>query len=474
MPTLEERRQAALAQRRAQPDLASQMMGVGEFQSPTSDTGEILTLEQRRQRVLDSQNRPSVSGSPFGQMTASRFLGNVANVPDVAAGLSDRALNAAALPAQYLGQGLAALDTRDFSQFQAPEPVFNPPPLGADYVSGPSGDDLMGAVQRVGEGAAALRTGDFSQFHPDPAENQRQRIAQLREENPSMAMAANISGDVLTLLAGRAPLAKGRALNELQFAKGSKTAAEASARLRATSSGLAEAVPDIALSPTVSAALQTISKGKNFKWLANRVGRSAEAGLEGLFLSALNGQADPYTTAGITAATQAGSSLLLGGVSKMLSGGTLGVAGNLVVASAIAGGAVQLLKSGTLGGDDYILPSLESGFNKTLIGLGLGTVAMLAGQGRITGGLPVARFPEVMDMITSIGRGTYTSLVTEMSEDPAVNAVLTKISQDPEYFTPAQMRRLDRARIDSNVSFSETINDMMNDRDFAQKFERLR
>lgn len=460
MPTLEERRQAALA---------AQLEDIDESPNATN-SGERLTLEQRQERARQAQaSRGSVSGNPYLQMTADRFLGNIANVPDLAAGVAARGVNALAMPAQYLGQALAAGDMGDFRQFQTPNSVIPAPPLGADFVPGPSGEDLMGAVQRVGEVAAALRTGDFSQFQPDAAENQRQRIAQLREENPQAAMLANISGDVLTLLTGRAPLAKTRGLQELNFAKGATQSAAAAKTLKAT-----ENLQDVALAPSVVSALKTVAKGKNVRWLANRVGRAGEAGLEGLVISALNGEADPYTTAGITAGTQAGSSLLLGGVGKMLSGGPLGIAGNLVIASAVAGGAVQLLKSGTLGGNDYILPSMESGFNKTLLGLGLGVVASLAGQGRITGGFPVKLLPDIADSITAIGRGSFTSMVTEMSEDPAVNTVLSKIAEDPEYFTPAQMRRLDRARINENISFSDTINDMMSDRDFARKFEELR
>lgn len=231
---------------------------------------------------------------------------------------------------------------------EQPEPIFNPPALGQEYVPGPSGDDLMGAVQRVGETAGALRTGDFSQFGEDPAESQRLRQIQLAEENPSAALAATISGDVLTLLTGRAPIAKARGLQELGASTRFKNAVEAAKDL-----GAAERVShlnSVSLAPNVKAVLTNLTRdGSRFKWLANRSGRATEAGLEGMVLSALNGEADPYTTAGIAVGTQAGSSLLLAGGGKMFSGGVTNSLKNLVVASAVTGGAFQLLKSGTIG-----------------------------------------------------------------------------------------------------------------------------
>ena len=486
MPTLEERRQAALvqlSQNAATPDVMAQMADIDEMPSATTDTGQRLTLEQRQQRAVDARRTSPVSGSPYGQMTADRFLGNVANIPDVVGGLGARAVNAFAAPFQMAGQFVGASETGDWSQFQTPQSVIPAPPLGAEFVPGPSGEDLMGGVQRLGEGAALVSqipqmgNRDIMQFERnpasgipnDPAENQRQRIMQLREENPQLSMLSNISGDVLTLIAGRAPFAKTRGLQELNFAKGATKSAAAAKTLRAT-----EDLQDIALAPSVVSALKIAASGKNVRFLTNRLGRAAEAGAEGLLISALNGEADPYTTAGVVAGTQAGSSLLLGAVGKMTSGGPLGVVGNLVVASAVAGGGVQLLKSGTLGGDDYILPSVESGFNKVLGGLFLGLVAGIAGQGRITSGFPVKLIPDIADSITAIGRGAFTSMVTEMSQDPAVEAVLNKVVENPEYFTPAQLRRLDRARINDDISFSETINDMMSDRDFFLKYEKIR
>ena len=106
----------------------------------------------------------------------------------------------------------------------------------------------------------------------------------------------------------------------------------------------------------------------------------------------------------------------------------------------------------------------------------LGLLGSIAGMGRISGprSTGLVGGAQIADIITSIGRGAYTSMVTERMQDPAVDAVLNKVVQDPEYFTPAQLRRLDRARINDDISFSDTINDMMSDRDFAQKFEALR
>jgi len=431
----------------------------------------MATLEERRQRAIENRRAPvGENSAPFREMTANRFLGNLANVPDLAANLGARAINYAAKPFDIAAQFAAASANGNFSEFQNPPPLIDTPPIGQDFVPGPSGEDLMGVVQRVGEVAGAVRTLDFDHFVDDPAEYQRQRQLTLAEENPSKAIAANISGDLLTLLTGRAPISSARGLSQLQFAKQSQLAA-ASANTAKTAAQLEGS--SVALAPDVVAGLRAVGRGKNFKFLMNRLGRAGEAGVEGLTLAALNGEADPMTTAGFAAGTQAGSSLLLAGVSKILTGGPLGVAGNLVVASAVGGGLVQFLKSGTFGGEDYILPSLESGFDKTLIGLALGATASILGQGRITSGFPVKMIPDIADSITVLGRGSLMSVVTEWMEDPAVAAVMNKVQTNPDYFTPTEQRRLDRAFKDENISMSETINDLMQNKDFAERYNNL-
>lgn len=440
------------------------------------------TLTQRRRAALSRGQLNPQPISPTAEMTAGRFLDNMANVPDLAANVGARAANLLAEPFQRLPSQVDNI-LHPFGHFgdeprdpmalpEQPEPIFNPPALGQEYVPGPSGDDLMGAVQRVGETAGALRTGDFSQFGEDPAESQRLRQIQLAEENPSAALAATISGDVLTLLTGRAPIAKARGLQELGASTRFKNAVEAAKDL-----GAAERVShlnSVSLAPNVKAVLTNLTRdGSRFKWLANRSGRATEAGLEGMVLSALNGEADPYTTAGIAVGTQAGSSLLLAGGGKMFSGGVTNSLKNLVVASAVTGGAFQLLKSGTIGGNDYILPSMESGFDKTLLGIAAGTALTAAGQGRVTGGFPVQMLPSIADSISAIGRASFVSIVGEMSEDPAVEAVMSKVRTNPNYFTPAEIRRLDRAVRSEDVSMSDTINDLMRNQDFAKRFEEI-
>ncbi len=210
--------------------------------------------------------------------------------------------------------------------------------------------------------------------------------------------------------------------------------------------------------------------------LMNRLGRVGETGLEGFTLAALNGQADPLETAAYAAGTQAAGSVLLGGMTGLLSGGPTKAGTKLAISAVAIGAMMQIFKAATPAGNESpveVLSSLDAGFNKVALGLAAGVVSGAAGMGRVTNRFPVTALPQVADMITSMPRAATLSVLTQILEDPAAEAVVNKISTDPGYFDPASLRRIERAFVDEKVNISTTIEDLMNNREFRQKFEAL-
>jgi hypothetical protein len=380
---------------------------------------------------------------------------------DMAANVGAQTANQIARPVQRAAEGVAALRTGDFNQF-APNPQVIPVPenITDDFVRGPTGDELMGGVQRIGEGAAALVNRDFTQFQPDAAKQQRERIEQIVKEDPRAAFFGNISGDILTLMTGRAPLANARGRAQVLSQRLGQRAASQSG--------------PIALAPNVSSALKNVTaNSRSARTLMNRAGRAAETGLEGMVLSALNGQADPMETFGFAAGTQAAGSLLLAGTAGLLSGGPQKAALKLGISAAAIGSAVQLVKSSTPGGRDFILESAETGFNKVALGLAAGMVSGAAGMGRVTGGFPTRALPGIADTITAMPRAATLSVMTEILDDPAAEAVVMRLATNPEYFNATARRQLQRAMDVESVSMSQTIENLMQDEDFRKKFEAL-
>lgn len=414
--------------------------------------------KEEAQRVFNSFQRPfSETSSPnysgpqsFMQGAAARLTNNMANVPDLAANLGARAMNLATDPLRRDVNKLPGVD------MQQP---FNPPAFGQDYVPGPTGADLQGAVQRVGEGAAAIATGDFNQFSQDPVQDQRELNERMREENPFAYFAGGISGDILTLVTGRAPIAKSRGLANLSNQQKVKMLNKAEKA-------------DISLAPTVSEVLDlSTRRSSSFRTLLNRAGRAGEAGAEGFVLAALNGEADPVETMGFAAGMQGAGSLALSGIGNLVSGGFTKAGLKIGTASFAIGSLIQMANSSLRDGNDFVLDSMESGYSKVLLGLAAGAVSGLSGYGRVTKNFPTSAGPKIADMITSMPRAAVNSLLTEAMEDPATMSVVKKLAINPNYFSPEATRRLERGYLNGN--FRNELESLMLNDDFRRQFEAI-
>lgn len=465
MPTIGE----LLRQQQPQPGMNADRVRAVLAQSvpPSIAASEAMAgNRQQRRDFIDT------SGSAFGQAFADRFAGNVANIPDVVANLGAGVVNQAAEPFQKVAafgkqmfsgdRPTPGTDVRTAPASQI-TPLIRTPTLGQEFVPGPTSSDILGGVQRLGEGAAALRTMNFGQFQPDASAQQQARTELMAQQSPVASILGTISGDVMTMITARAPIAAARGSAQLNAIQAAKLAEKGG-------------IP-IALAPTVKSALQSATvNSKATATLLNRVGRIGEAGLEGFTLAALNGQADPLETAAFAAGTQAAGSVLLSGMTGLLSGGPTRAGAKLAISAVAIGAMMQIFKAATPAGDNNpteVLSSLGTGFDKVALGLAAGVLSGAAGMGRVTNRFPVTALPQVADMISSMPRAATISIMTEILEDPAAEAVVTKLSTDPMYFDPSSMRRLERAFIDEKVSLSGTIDDLMNNREFRQKFEAL-
>jgi len=416
----------------------------------------VANREQQRQAV-------DTSGSAMMQGMASRLAGNVANIPDVLANIAARSVNNAAQLPDFMNPANYQRGGGDVRNFQQPETLIPVPTLGQETIPGPTGSDLLGLAQRGGELAGAIRTGDFSQFRPNAGAQQQARTEAMQQQSPTSFWLGQIGGDMMTMLTARAPIASARGNAQLAAISAAKAAEKGGT--------------SIALAPSVAAALKSATvNSKSTATLMNRLGRVGETGLEGFTLAALNGQADPLETAAYAAGTQAAGSVLLGGMTGLLSGGPTKAGTKLAISAVAIGAMMQIFKAATPAGNESpveVLSSLDAGFNKVALGLAAGVVSGAAGMGRVTNRFPVTALPQVADMITSMPRAATLSVLTQILEDPAAEAVVNKISTDPGYFDPASLRRIERAFVDEKVNISTTIEDLMNNREFRQKFEAL-
>jgi hypothetical protein len=212
------------------------------------------------------------------------------------------------------------------------------------------------------------------------------------------------------------------------------------------------------------------SKNESMEWLANRAGRTTEAGIEGAVLGIMN-SSDPVELASYAAGTQAAGSAALGILGGLTSGGPMKAGGKMALAAASAAGLIQVFKSATPGGDDWILPTIEGGFNKVAATVGIGMLSGLVGSGRLTSPKLTAA---VADQITAAQRSGLYSVLSDAREDRRIETVVNRLASNPDYFGTTAARRMERAFRNPNISITGVVDDLMeSDREFRTKYMAL-
>lgn len=324
----------------------------------------------------------------------------------------------------------------------------------------PKGQELMASANQLGQSAAALTNWDASQFQ-NPFEAEALKSEAVGQEHPVAFPVGRAVGEIAGL---RSPVARARSLAEMNAIElGTKYRALAQVANEAgTLKGFryAETIPD--------AFRAAVAESKGFSSLMNRAQRAAETGLEGAAISILEG-GDPLETAAYAAGGQAAGSVLLGGLTGLFSGGPLKAGAKIALSAASVGAILQTVKSLAPGGQDYSLESIESGFNKVGLGIAAGVLSGLAGAGRF----PIKAVPAISDYLTAMPRAASMAVLHDALNDTRTETVIQKLSTDPDYFGPAAARRLERAFRNPNISISGVIDDLMEARDFRNKFNAL-
>lgn len=395
--------------------------------------------QQADETPAEQPQEPVGTFQAIGRAGVDSFMNNILGIPEALA-------NVPPSPTQLGGQIADRLNP-----FNVPsrEDIANP------QIEQPRSmlEDITGSRELPLPDAGDVRAGVRTVTQGQPFGEARQAVsaeeARMREEAPIASGVGGALGDAATLLTGRAPLVRG-------------------AQRRATARA-AEPVQQLpaGLRRTFNRALNS----KSMKGLANRAGRSVEAGLEGAALAVLQ-DGDAAETAAFAAGGQAAGSLALAGIPST-GKGALGLMGAALGVTAI----IQLTKSATPGGNDFILPSIEAGFDKVKWALAMGAMAGLAGAGRIRG-KTAEDLPLLMDGLTAVPRGAVISLIEDWRAEQAegqnrIEPVINKLASDPEYFQPAHRRRLERAIKSGQKPISSTIDDLMEIRSFRRRFEAL-
>lgn len=303
----------------------------------------------------------------------------------------------------------------------------------------PEANELAAAGRALEMATGAITRGEvpeFGRLFTEARGRIEQEEIRERQESPIASTLGRTTGDIATLLAGRAPI---------------RAAAAGAAPARA-----AETV-ELGAQTILGNALKGLGRGAK-----KTAGRAARTGAEAAFLATLQ-DADPAEAGAIAAAIETGAAPLRGGI-KFLTTSKLGTA-------LLLGGFVSLgIQQFTPGGLNRILPTLEEVNKKAFLAVLLG-----AGAGAVTGEIP-ERFagPAFGKLATVVKRGALLSLLNSAISDPVRTApVIQKFSEDPDFFGPQAKRLLTRAINTEKIDVRTTVERLMENRQFRRRFEAL-
>lgn len=244
---------------------------------------------------------------------------------------------------------------------------------------------------------------------------------EMRSAHPVAAATGDVTADIASLFLSRRSAKVGNIMRRFETRMGAGEAATASKSL----------VDDL------SQSLQRPA----FRALARGAGRAVETGVEAAVLDILKDPAaDPLETAAIAAGAQLVGSGALGSAQGLLSGGPTRAGLKVAVAAASTMGLLQLLKSATPGGRDRILESMEGGYDKVALALGLGAASAAIGFTRYGRGNTALseQTRNLLDGMATTHRGITLSLLTRWNDaDPdereTIEKVLAEVAKDPYY-----------------------------------------
>jgi hypothetical protein len=265
-------------------------------------------------------------------------------------------------------------------------------------------------------------------FVPGTAEDQFARSAQLRQQFPWTTTGVEIGTDVANALALRQGAVGPMRRHEQRLVERAEKAAWERTN-----------VPPLPKSQTRSDYWTKKVDSPAFLKFAKGSGRIGEATVEGVVISAIN-DGDPITTG----AMAFGGQTLLGSTLALASphGPTSSKMLNVGAKAAAAGVLVHLLTDG------FVLPDLETGFDKVKLGLGAALLAGMAGGGRLRTQNFTVNAPRVLDAVASAPRVALISIADKYQRsDTTMQQRMTRVldGMAKNAFTPEQMDALSRA-----------------------------
>jgi len=404
---------------------------------------------------------PDTFAKTAGSFALNRYLDNILNIPHAIGKQGGKLLAGASAGLQTLPQVPGLIDEGGLGAVKGEfdrrteEEMGKFPANLHELIPQPTSLGVQAAAQTIPGTFDPLQREGFADRFSGNREQLLEELMRAQEASPAGATTGNITGDVATLLTGRGPLARGSAQRRLAATPKKPPPAEG----------------------TVAHAIDRVINTSVVQGLKSGGIKVGETGLEGAVLAALN-DTDPLTMALMAGGSQAaGSTLLnLSGIGPIARGKWGKGAIALTVSAGTTAGIMQMFKSATPGGKDYILESIESGYDKVTALLILGALSGIAGAGRMPKGFRTD-IPGVADAITSIPRGTMISILNEIKHNPddeIISTVMQKINEEPDYFGPAAGRRIRRALRSEEIDPVQVINDLRDaDRQFRRQLDAL-
>ena len=299
-------------------------------------------------------------------------------------------------------------------------------------------DVRAGGVALTGGGGGSFANPRSFGERFDTAIAEQEQIAQRNQEGaPVASVAGDLAGDALTIFAGRAPFQK--------------------AARRAPAKAAPKEVP-----AGVRNQINKIFRNNVSKGLGKGFRRAGETGVEGAVIAALN-QGDPATMAAIGAGSQGAASIALTMAKHPLKA--------LLPAVASATALIQMSKTVTPGGNNFILESVETAFDKTAAAYGLGILSAVAGGGRLFGTSFSKNLPKITDAVTSLPRGAVLSAINDITSDEPTRKVVETFAKNPTLFDAKSAKEIARAMRSEKRSLKDTIAKLMENPEFARRFE---
>ncbi len=408
-------------------------------------------LNKRNPFEAELDKRGATAGAAFSESAIRSFLNNALALPSAVGEVGARGLagTAAALEG---GSALLTGGDLNFTE-RATEQLGKQPSLLLGSIPKPTVEGIMASFRSL---PALLPGGEsFGERKETELSGIQAKLGGLREQFPGASTAGDVAGDVGTILTGRVPLAKG--INKLE------------------KSLLVSKLPKITDPGTIRLVTRIID-AKSVRLLARGAGRSLEAGFEAAALDLLKGD-DPLETAAYAAGAQASGSVLLTAGKGLVSGGPLKAGAKLGLAAVSFGAILQLVKETAPGGEDNLIDSVKTGFEKVWLAMILGMVSTAAGTGRLRGGKLAEDWPKITDAIATIPRASMISLLEDFVDSPpedqqTIETVINKLTEDPLFFgkeiTPKLQSAMEGGR------FAEELRELQKDRKFRQKLFSLR